>query len=125
MGLYVKSVRAHVRAAGGIQPQARKRSQIALSLQEREEISRELAAASSLRAIAFRIGRSPSTVSREVARNRGRESYRAGSAESRQAAEAGQVGTPFQAAGRDHDSSRAGLVSATNFPLLEGGISRR
>src|SRR6266851_2458941 len=81
MGLYVKSVRAHVRAAGGIQPRARKRSQIALSLQEREEISRGLAAASSLRAIASRIGRSPSTVSREVARNRGRQGYRAGAAE--------------------------------------------
>jgi len=48
---------------------------------EREEISRGLAAADSLRAIAVRIRRPPSTVSREVARNLGRENYRAGSAE--------------------------------------------
>jgi IS30 family transposase len=52
-----------------------------LSLQEREEISRGLAAEDSLRAIAARIGRSPSTVSREVARNGRRQSYRAGSAD--------------------------------------------
>ena len=81
MGLYLKSVRAHVRAAGGIQPRPRKRSRVALSLQEREEISRGLAAKNSLRAIASRIGRSPSTVAREVARNRGPQGYRAGAAE--------------------------------------------
>jgi IS30 family transposase len=52
-----------------------------LSLQEREEISRGLAAEDSLRTIAARIGRSPSTVSREVARNGRRQSYRAGSAD--------------------------------------------
>src|SRR5260370_5146189 len=50
-------------------------------MQEREEISRGLAGGASLRAIAVRIGRSPSTVCREVARNHGRQSYRAGSAE--------------------------------------------
>src|SRR5207237_8355065 len=68
MGLYVKSVQAYVRAAGGIQPRPRKRSRVALSLQEREEISRGLAAGNSLRAIAARIGRAPSTVARAVAR---------------------------------------------------------
>src|SRR5260370_18000775 len=50
-------------------------------MQEREEISRGLAGGASLRAIAVRIGRSPATVCREVARNHGRQSYRAGSAE--------------------------------------------
>jgi Helix-turn-helix domain len=48
-----------------------------LSLDEREEISRGLAAGESLRAIASRLSRAPSTVSREVARNRGRSRYRA------------------------------------------------
>ena len=81
MGLYGDSVRACIRKAGGIRPRPRKRSRIALSLGEREEISRGLAAGDSQRAIAARIGRSPSTVSREVARNGGRPSYRAGSAE--------------------------------------------
>jgi transposase, IS30 family len=54
---------------------------MALSLQEREEISRGLAAAHSLRSIALKIGRSASTVSREVTRNRGRQNYRASKAE--------------------------------------------
>ena len=81
MGRYAKSVRDYIHDAGGIRPRPRKRSRIALSLREREEISRGLAAAESLRAIATRIGRPPSTVSREVARNQGRTSYRAGTAE--------------------------------------------
>ncbi len=81
LGRYPASVRAHIRDVGGIRPRPKRRSPIALSRQEREEISRGLAAAASLRSIASRIRRSPSTVSREVARNRGRESYRAGAAE--------------------------------------------
>jgi len=81
MGRYVKSVRDIIHDAGGIPARPRKRSRIALSLQEREEISRGLAAADSLRTIAVRIRRSPSTVWREVTRNRGRQEYRAGKAE--------------------------------------------
>lgn len=81
MGRYGSSLRDYIHEAGGIRPRPRKRSRIALSLQEREEISRGLAAADSLRSIAVRIGRSASTVSREVARNHGRGSYRAGNAE--------------------------------------------
>ncbi len=57
------------------------RSPLRLSLAEREEISRGLAAGESLRAIARRLGRAPSTVSREVTRNRGRRRYRACTAE--------------------------------------------
>jgi transposase, IS30 family len=53
------------------------RSPLRLSLREREEISRGLAAGESLRAIAARLGRAPSTVSREVAANGGRHAYRA------------------------------------------------
>ena len=81
MGWLPSSLRTFVRAAGGVPPRPQKRSRIALSLEEREEISRGLAAADSLRSIAVRIGRSPSTVSREVARNHGRQRYRAGSAD--------------------------------------------
>ncbi len=81
MGRYRRSVGDYIYKAGGVRPRPRKRARIALSLQEREEISRGLAAADSLRSIAVRIGRSPSTVSREVARNHGRRNYRAGSAE--------------------------------------------
>ena len=81
MGLDATALRDYFHKAGGIRPRPRKRSGTALSLADREEISRGLAAADSLRTIAARISRSPSTVSREVARNHGRQSYRAGSAE--------------------------------------------
>ena len=81
MGRYASSLRDYIHEAGGVRPRPRKRARIALSLQEREEISRGLAAADSLRAIAIRIRRPPSTVSREVARNLGPRRYRAGLAE--------------------------------------------
>ncbi len=81
MGLTGSMVRQLVLDAGGIRPRPRTRSRIALNLQEREEISRGLAAGASMRSIARRIGRRPSTVSREVGRNQGRQGYRAGSAE--------------------------------------------
>ncbi|MER8672023.1 helix-turn-helix domain-containing protein [Mesorhizobium sp. M1156] len=62
---------------GGIRPAARKRASQALSLSEREEISRGLSTLCSLRSIARRLGRSPSTISREVRRNGGPDRYRA------------------------------------------------
>ena len=66
---------------GGIRPPKRKRSHLALSLQEREEISRGLVAHLSFRSIASQLGRSPSTISREVDRNGGLICYRANQAE--------------------------------------------
>jgi len=62
---------------GGIRPPPRRRSRLALTLAEREEISRGIACDLSLRAIAARLGRAPSTVSREVNRNGGLQHYRA------------------------------------------------
>jgi IS30 family transposase len=81
MNLEPTTLRNYIHQAGGIRPRPRKRSRIALRREEREEISRGLAAGDSLRSISVRIGRSPSTVSQEVARNHGRQSYRAASAE--------------------------------------------
>jgi IS30 family transposase len=66
---------------GGIRPVARQRSETALSLAEREEISRGIAAGHSMRWIAYGLGRSPSTISMEVMRNGGLNSYRANRAE--------------------------------------------
>ncbi len=66
---------------GGIRPRERKRSPLALTLAEREVISRGLASQLSMRAIAAQLDRSPSTVSREIQRNGGYASYRASSAE--------------------------------------------
>ena len=66
---------------GGIRPPGRKRSALALTLAEREVISRGLAMRLSLRAIAAELGRSVSTVSREIQRNGGYACYRASAAE--------------------------------------------
>ena len=68
---------------GGMAPAARRRALVALALEEREEISRGIAASRSIREIAARLGRSPSTVSREVRRNGGHSAYRAGVADVR------------------------------------------
>ena len=68
---------------GGFAPAVRRRSARQLSLAEREEISRGLANERSLREIARGLGRSASTVSREVRRHGGCEAYRAGQAEER------------------------------------------
>lgn len=62
---------------GGIAPAARSRALVALALEEREEISRGIAASRSIRQIAARLGRAPSTISREVRRNGGCSAYRA------------------------------------------------
>jgi IS30 family transposase len=62
---------------GGIRPSPRKRSKRALTLHEREEISRGIAGGDSIRTIADGLGRSPSTISREINRNGGYDDYRA------------------------------------------------
>ncbi len=62
---------------GGIRPAQRCRSKFALSLAEREEISRALVAGQSIRSIGCLLGRAPSTISREIQRNGGQGSYRA------------------------------------------------
>ena len=62
---------------GGIRPPIRTRSRLALTLDEREEISRGLVAKQSLRSIARNLRRAPSTIRREVRRNGGSEQYRA------------------------------------------------
>lgn len=72
-----------LRDAGGLPQRPRTRSVRALSMADREEISRGLVAGESFRSIAGRIGRAPSTVSREVAVNGGRDRYRAVDADAR------------------------------------------
>src|SRR6202023_1019142 len=62
---------------GGIRPAERRRSRLALTLAEREVISRGITARQSARSLAKLLGRSPSTVSREVSRNGGHDRYRA------------------------------------------------
>ena len=71
------SVAGILSRTGGIRPPKRMRSRRALSLAEREEISRGVVAGRSFRSIATSLSRAPSTVSREINRNDGRQHYRA------------------------------------------------
>ena len=66
---------------GGIRPAPRRRSRLALTLIERETISRGLAAERSARSMSRLLGRAPSTVSREIKRNGGYDRYRAAQAD--------------------------------------------
>lgn len=75
------SIHNILRATGGIQPPARHRSRLALSMPEREEISRALAAGESIRCVARRLKRAASTISRELLRNGGNTCYRAAKAD--------------------------------------------
>jgi IS30 family transposase len=77
----LETIRRYVLLTGGVRPRPRRRSRCELTVAEREEISRGLAAEYSCHAIARRIRRAPSSVSREVARNGGRVGYRAAEAE--------------------------------------------
>ena len=75
------SVHKILAETGGFRPPQRRRNAKALTLAEREEVSRFLAEGWSLRWIASKLGRAPSTISREMARNGGRDTYRAVQAE--------------------------------------------
>lgn len=81
LGKAPASVFGLVRARGGLSPAPRRRSVRALSIVEREEISRGLSRGVPLRQIAARLGRAPSTISREVRRNGGAVRYRAAKAD--------------------------------------------
>ena len=81
LGRIPKMVHYVVAGAGGIPPVPRRRARQALTLSEREVISRGVARGMSLRQISRELGRAPSTVSREVRRHGGRRRYRAAAAD--------------------------------------------
>ena len=81
LGRGEETIRRYVLVTGGVRPRPRVKSRRELTVAEREEVSRGLAAQQSCRAIARRIRRASSSVSREVARNGGRVSYRAAQAD--------------------------------------------
>jgi len=83
LGRHAGSIHGVVKANGGIVPAERTRAARTLSLADREEISRGLAHGESTRGVAARLGRAPSTVSREIRRHGGRRSYRAVRADDR------------------------------------------
>jgi IS30 family transposase len=78
---YHSSVHRILAESGGIRPAERHRSRSALTLIEREEISRGIVEGRSTRAIAAALGRAPSTISREIRRNDGPRGYRASQAD--------------------------------------------
>lgn len=81
LGKHAGSIHGVLSAHGGITPRERCRRPDALTVAEREEISRSLAAGCSLRSIATQLGRAPSTICREIKKNGGVKRYRAASAD--------------------------------------------
>jgi IS30 family transposase len=80
-GRHHPSIRGVLVQSGGIRPAPRRRSCLALTLAEREEISRSVVAGHSIQSMAASLGRAPSTISRELRRNGGRQGYRASCAD--------------------------------------------
>ena len=78
---YHSSIHGILAESGGIRPAERHRSTSALTLTEREEISRGVVAGRSIRSIAAALDRAPSTISREIRRNGGPGGYRASRAD--------------------------------------------
>jgi hypothetical protein len=114
---------------GGIRPPPRQRSRLALTLAEREEISRGLSCGLSLRAIAYGLKRALSTISREVERNGGGRLYRAGlrpgSGGSSASPKDLQACKELVSAAGHHEQVAAGLVPAANCRLAEANLSGR
>lgn len=81
LGKHAGSIHGVISLCGGISPALRRRARWCLTVAERESISRGLAAGLSMRAIARELNRAPSTISREIRRNRGIARYRAVDAE--------------------------------------------
>jgi len=81
VGCSTKSIQRFLALSGGLKRRVKERSPLRLSLAEREELSRGLVAGDSLRRIARRLGRAPSTISRDVSWS-GRRGYRAWRADS-------------------------------------------
>ena len=80
-GRHHPSIRGVLAQSGGIRPAPRRRFRLALTLAEREEISRSVVAGHTMRSMAVSLGRAPSTISREIRRNGGRQGYRASEAD--------------------------------------------
>ena len=95
VGCSTKSVQRYMARTGGIRPRVCERSPLRLSLAEREDLSRGLLMGDSLRQIALRLGRATSTISREIALNGHRETYRAWQGE-RSAAKRARRPKPFK-----------------------------
>src|ERR1700736_4204792 len=97
LGKHAGSIFGVLASNGGITPRAATRNASSLSLRHREEISRCLVKGLTIRRIAARLKRAPSTISREIARNGGRAKYRAAQADERAWANAKRPKVPLLA----------------------------
>jgi len=97
VGCSTKSIQRFLALTGGVKRRVKERSALRLSLADREELSRGLVAGDSLRTIARRLKRAPSTISREVVWNGPRSNYRAWRAD-REAVRRGQRPKPSKLA---------------------------
>lgn len=75
------TIYARLEVSGGIKPAPRSRAECALTVRDREEISRGIAVGEAARSIARRLGRAHTTISREIKRNGGRTEYRSTAAD--------------------------------------------
>ena len=108
------SIFSQLAPSGGIRPPIRQRSELALMLAQREEISRGIASNLSLPSIATQLGRSPSTISREIKRNGGYDGYPAASANQ----EPQGIGHGVQTVQTSHQSSlESRIVVAAKLQL--------
>ena len=129
LGPPTTTVRSCLLRCGGIRPEPRHRGAGRLSFEEREEISRGLAAGLSVRAIAVGLGRAPSTVSREVAGNGGRRCTGRRQLTSRRGhGRAGRRRASWPRTGAGWHRGReapAPVVTAADRRLVEADLSRR
>lgn len=117
-----------LRLRGGIAPVARRRSRLALTQLEREEISRGIAAGRSVRAIASQLKRAPSTVSREIQRNGGETHYRSSKAEERAWERSRRpkkmpACDQWEAAANGREQAEDAVVAAADFRVAENALS--
>jgi hypothetical protein len=124
------SIQGILAPTGGIRPAPRCRSRLALTLAEREEISRTVVKGHSMRSIAVQLGRAPSTISREIKRNGGQACYRASQAEEsawdrgRRPKICKPGGEPSAGAHRGRQATTA-VVTAAGCRLAQAHLSRR
>ena len=129
LGKHAGSIHGVLSSNGGFIPPVRRRSRWALTLAEREEISRGLATARSIRQIAAKLGRAPSTVSREIPRHGGVHTYRAAEADTQAWAHTRRpkpcrLATSPPASADCREQIGVGVVASTSRGMAQTGIPR-